>query len=95
MPLTKDFAKRSANAPSRSRDSARRCFAKQSNSCSPAMRRRPRHPAQLYQRHSRFRQLEEATSIPANSLMRNVWAEWQPSAKNLFGVPLIFRRRKA
>ena len=33
-----------------------------------------------------FRQLEEATSIPANSLMRMFGPSGNPSAKNLFGV---------
>jgi len=33
-----------------------------------------------------FRQLEEATSIPANSLMRMFGPKGNPSAKNLFGV---------
>ena len=33
-----------------------------------------------------FRQLEEATSIPANSLMRMFGPNGNPSAKNLFGV---------
>jgi hypothetical protein len=33
-----------------------------------------------------FRQLEEATSIPANSLMRMFGPDGNPSAKNLFGV---------
>jgi len=33
-----------------------------------------------------FRQLEEVTSIPANSLMRMFGPNGNPSAKNLFGV---------
>jgi hypothetical protein len=33
-----------------------------------------------------FRQLEEATSIPANSLMRMFGPKGNPSAKNLFGI---------
>jgi hypothetical protein len=33
-----------------------------------------------------FRQLEEATSIPANSLMRMFGPNGNPSARNLFGV---------
>ena len=33
-----------------------------------------------------FRQLEEATSIPANSLMRMFGPNGNPSDKNLFGV---------
>ena len=33
-----------------------------------------------------FRQLEQATSIPANSLMRMLGPHGNPSAKNLFGV---------
>jgi hypothetical protein len=33
-----------------------------------------------------FRQLEEATSIPANSLMRMFGPNGNPSAENLFGV---------
>jgi len=33
-----------------------------------------------------FRQLEQATSIPANSLMRMFGPKGNPSAKNLFGV---------
>lgn len=33
-----------------------------------------------------FRQLEEATSIPATSLMRMFGPNGNPSAKNLFGV---------
>jgi putative addiction module killer protein len=33
-----------------------------------------------------FRQLEEATSIPANSLMRMFGPNGNPSAKNLFGI---------
>jgi hypothetical protein len=33
-----------------------------------------------------FRQLEEATSIPANSLMRMFGPKGNPSARNLFGV---------
>src|ERR1017187_7521645 len=33
-----------------------------------------------------FRRLEEATSIPANSLMRMFGPNGNPSAKNLFGV---------
>ena len=33
-----------------------------------------------------FRQLEDATSIPANSLMRMFGPNGNPSAKNLFGV---------
>ena len=33
-----------------------------------------------------FRQLEDATSIPANSLMRMLGPNGNPSAKNLFGV---------
>jgi DNA-binding phage protein len=33
-----------------------------------------------------FRQLEEATSIPATSLMRMFGPSGNPSAKNLFGV---------
>ena len=33
-----------------------------------------------------FQQLEEATSIPANSLMRMFGPNGNPSAKNLFGV---------
>lgn len=33
-----------------------------------------------------FQQLEEATSIPATSLMRMFGANGNPSAKNLFGV---------
>jgi hypothetical protein len=34
-----------------------------------------------------FQQLEEATSIPATSLMRMFGPNGNPSAKNLFGVP--------
>ena len=33
-----------------------------------------------------FRQLAEATSLPANSLMRMFGPNGNPSAKNLFGV---------
>jgi hypothetical protein len=33
-----------------------------------------------------FRQLEEGTSIPANSLMRMFEPNGNPSARNLFGV---------
>ena len=33
-----------------------------------------------------FRRLEEATSIPANSLMRMFGPNGNPSARNLFGV---------
>jgi hypothetical protein len=33
-----------------------------------------------------FRQLEEATSLPANSLMGKFVPNGNPSAKNLFGV---------
>ena len=33
-----------------------------------------------------FRRLEEATSIPATSLMRMFGPDGKPSAKNLFGV---------
>jgi hypothetical protein len=33
-----------------------------------------------------FRQLEEATSIPANGLMRMFGPNGNPSAKSLFGV---------
>jgi hypothetical protein len=33
-----------------------------------------------------FRQLGEATSLPANSLMRMFGPNGNPSAKNLFGV---------
>ena len=33
-----------------------------------------------------FRQLAEATSLPANSLMRMFAPNGNPSAKNLFGV---------
>ena len=33
-----------------------------------------------------FRRLEEATSIPANSLMRMFGPKGNPSARNLFGV---------
>ena len=37
-----------------------------------------------------FRQLEEATSIPANKSHADVWAEWQP-----FGQELIWRPRSS
>jgi hypothetical protein len=33
-----------------------------------------------------FRQLKEATSLPANSLVRKFGPNGSPSAKNLFGV---------
>ena len=42
-----------------------------------------------------FRQLEVATSIPANSLMRMFGPKGNPSAKNLLASSLIFRRREA
>jgi hypothetical protein len=38
------------------------------------------------QQEPKFRQLAEATSLPANSLMRMFGPNGNPSAKNLFGV---------
>jgi hypothetical protein len=62
-------------------------FVKQSNSCSPATRRRAARSLRNYINATiGFGQLEDATSIPANSLMRMFGLNGNPSAKNLFGV---------
>lgn len=41
-----------------------------------------------------FQELEQATSIPANSLMRMFGPKGNPSAKNLFGVLAHLQRQE-
>ena len=83
----KIFVKRSASAPNRNRNSARRLLREAIELMLSGDEKTGRAILRNYINATvGFRQLEEATSIPANSLMRMFGPNGNPSAKNLFGV---------